>query len=213
MTPSDAPRSAPVRIRQATRADAAAVREIYAPFCASSVISFEIAVPTVLEMSERIGTITDRFPWLLLEEREEVAGYAYASAHHVRAAYSWSVDCAVYVDPRYQRRGIGRALYATLLDILHHQGYFKTFAAITLPNSASVALHESFGFEPVGIHRGVGYKFGSWHDVAHFQRALRPERQDPPTPQPVAACIDTTEWSTAVAAGLRHLRPAARGSA
>jgi len=71
------------------------------------------------------------------------------------------------------RTGMGRALYHALFQLLILQGFYQCFAGITLPNSASVSLHESLGFQPVGVYQDVGYKLGVWHDVGWWQRELR----------------------------------------
>jgi phosphinothricin acetyltransferase len=172
----------PATIRLAIEDDAAAIRDIYAPHCEQTIVSFEEAAPSTSEMASRVRRISERFPWLVLDEDDVVAGYAYASPHHERAAYRWSVDAAVYVNPAFHRRGVGRALYTTLFELLRQQGYFKVYAGISLPNPASTGLHESVGFRLVGIYKGVGYKFGAWHDVAHYQMPLLPERHNPGPP-------------------------------
>jgi len=194
-------------IRLAIEDDAAAIREIYAPFCENSIVSFEESAPSPGEMAGRIRKISEHFPWLVLDEDDVVAGYAYASAHAERAAYRWSVDAAVYVNPAFHRRGVGRALYTTLFDLLRQQGFFKIYAGISLPNPASTGLHEAMGFRLVGIYNGVGYKFGAWHDVAHYQLTLQPERGDPQRPRPPELLIGTPGWKDAVVRGLRHYRP------
>jgi phosphinothricin acetyltransferase len=113
----------------------------------------------------------------------------------------------VYVSPAHHRRGVGRALYTTLFQLLRRQGYFKAYAGITLPNSASVGLHEAVGFELVGVYHGVGYKHGVWHDVAWYQAALQAERVNPDRPRPVSALAGSEQWADAVQQGLRHYRP------
>src|SRR5437870_8543284 len=118
-------------IRLAVSADAAPIAAIYAPFCTETPVSFETTPPTTDEMAARIRKITERLPWLVLEQGGEIAGYVYAGPHRERAAYQWSVDVAAYVAPSYRRRGVGRALYTTLLRILALQGYFKAYAGIT----------------------------------------------------------------------------------
>ena len=110
-------------------------------------------------------------PWLVAE-RDHVVGYAYAASHGSRAAYRWSTDVSVYVDQAARGQGVGRALYRALFKVLDLQGFREAFAGITLPNGASVALHESLGFVPVGIYRQVGWKLGAWHDVGHWQRRI-----------------------------------------
>jgi phosphinothricin acetyltransferase len=131
-------------------------------------------------MATRIRDTSTQFPWLVAEVDGAVAGYAYASSHRERAAYRWAVDVAVYVASAHQGRGIGRALYEALFERLARQGYRMACAGITLPNPASVALHERVGFRPVGVYREIGWKFGHWHDVAWYQRPLMPEGADPP---------------------------------
>ncbi|HSF06625.1 MAG TPA: arsinothricin resistance N-acetyltransferase ArsN1 family B [Methylomirabilota bacterium] len=193
-------------IRLATDADAAAVAAIYAPFCVSTAVSFETTAPSAPEMANRIRALVGRLPWLVLDADGLVAGYVYASPHRERAAYGWSVDAAVYVAPSHRRYGVGRALYTTLFQVLRLQGYYKAYAGITLPNPASVGLHEAIGFELVGVYHGVGYKLGAWHDVAWYGLALQPERLDPGLPLPVSSILGSPRWLEAVARGLAHYR-------
>ena len=110
----------------------------------------------------RIRTVLAAYPWLVAELDDEIVGYAYATVHNERWAYRWSTDTSVYAAPAHHRRGIGRALYNALLPLLVRQGLYVACAGITLPNPASVALHESFGFRPVGTYDRVGFKHGSW---------------------------------------------------
>ena len=160
-------------IRLATLADASAVAAIYRPYVEGSTISFELTAPTEAVMRERMARVLTRLPWLVCEQDGAVLGYAYASPHRDRAAYQWSVDVSVYLRPGSQRRGLGRALYSELFVLLVQQGYYTAYAGISLPNAASVGLHESFGFEPVGIYRNAGFKFEAWHDVGWWQKPLR----------------------------------------
>jgi L-amino acid N-acyltransferase YncA len=188
-------------IRLALPSDSPSIAAIYAPFCRETPVSFETDAPTSEEMAQRIRKITERLPWLVLEQDGEIAGYVYASPHRERAAYQWSVDVAAYVAAAYRRRGVGRALYTALLRILALQGYFKAYAGITLPNPSSVGLHEAMGFAPVGIYRGVGYKLGAWHDVAWYQLILQPERSEPLPPRSISVVAATSDWTEAIAAG------------
>ena len=161
-----------ISIRDATVQDATAVQAIYAPVVTGTVISFEETPPTVDEMAERIATYGRNYPFLVAERQGRVVGYAYASAHRDRAAYRWSADVAVYVAEDARGSGIGRGLYDRLLPQLATQGLHAAFAGITLPNAGSVRLHESVGFELVGVYREVGFKFGRWLDVGWWQRRL-----------------------------------------
>ena len=132
-----------MRVRLAdTGRDAARVAEIYRPAVEGSFISFEESAPTADEMADRMRKVLARMPWLVVEEDSGVVvGYAYASPHRERAAYRWSVDISVYVDPAWQRRGVGRLLYDDLLERLRGHGFVNVYAGVTLPNPASVALH------------------------------------------------------------------------
>ena len=167
------------KIRFATTADAPAVLEIYGPFCEDSPISFETERPSVSEIEGRIRKIVERFPWLICENENEVLGYAYAGPHRGRAAYRWSVDVAIYISRKCRAQGFGTALYTVLFELLRIQGYFKAYAGITLPNPASVRLHQRLGFEPVAIYKKVGYKAGAWHDVSWWDLILQPTDSPP----------------------------------
>src|SRR5882757_8824392 len=189
-------------IRFAGPTDAAGILAIYSPYCESTCVSFEIVAPTIEQIRERISRITANYPWLVGEIDGKIVGYVYASRHHERAAYQWSVDVAVYVAAQHQRLGVGRVLYETLFAILREQGHFKAFAGITLPNPASVGLHESLWFRPVAVFHGVGYKFGRWLDVGWWQRDLQPERDGPAEPRP----FPSMQGSPGVAAALSEGR-------
>jgi phosphinothricin acetyltransferase len=194
----------PPTIRLATPDDAEQVQAIYAPYCFTP-ISFEMEPPSVEEMRGRLTKVLSRYPWLICEEGGDALGYAYAAAHRERAAYRWSVDTSVYVRQGRQRRGVGRALYTSLFAAVVLQGYVNAYAGVMLPNAASVGLHEAMGFERVGVYREVGFKYGSWHDVAWYQRLLRERPSEPPPPLGLEEVRDTPAWAEAVAAGLRLL--------
>jgi L-amino acid N-acyltransferase YncA len=171
-------------IRAATLDDAAAIAAIYAPYVRDTVISFETVPPDEAQMAERIQKILPGLPWLVHEAGGRVTGYAYAGPHRERAAYRWSVDAGIYLDGGAHRQGIGTALYATLLAALRLQGYHRVYGGITLPNAASVGLHEAQGFRPIGIYPEVGYKFGAWRDVGWWGLDLAPSSQEPGEPLP-----------------------------
>jgi phosphinothricin acetyltransferase len=117
-----------------------------------------------------------------------VSGYAYATEHRSRAAYRWAADVTVYIAPDHQRRGIGRALYGTLFELLVRQRLQVAVAGITLPNDASVGLHEACGFKPVGVYPRIGWKAGAWWDVGWWELELiEPTDGRPPEPGPPAA--------------------------
>ncbi len=187
--------------REANRIDSAAILDIYGPVVAHTAISFEIEVPTVEEMTGRIERTTHDYPWLVMEIDGQVAGYAYASQHRERRAYQWSADVSMYVDERFRRRGVGRALYTSLFAALELLGYVNLYAGIALPNPGSVGLHESMGFEPVGVYRSVGYKLGAWRDVGWWQRDLSVHVDQPEPPRTVDEVRGSAGWAAALRAG------------
>lgn len=190
-----------VTIRVATEDDAGEIAAIYAPVVRETIISFETEPPSPEEMRQRIVNTLGHFPWLVYERDGRVAGYAYAATHRSRSAYQWCVDVSAYVHVDERRSGIGRALYISLNSLLALQGYYNAYAGIALPNPASVSLHESIGFRPIGIYRETGYKLGAWHDVGWWQLALR-EREANPSPPIVPSEVSSTAWETALASGL-----------
>lgn len=169
-----------VRSAEADR-DARACAEVYSTYVREGVVSFEEVPPSASEMQERIRRVTATHPWLVCERDGCVVGFAYGSRHRERAAYRWAADVAVYVDGDHCGRGVGRELYAELLPRLREQGFCVACAGITLPNEASVGLHESFGFEPLGVYRGIGWKAGAWRDVGWWQLRLLPPGDDEPS--------------------------------
>ncbi|MDQ4126960.1 MAG: N-acetyltransferase family protein [Actinomycetota bacterium] len=193
-------------IRLATGRDAEQIAAIYAPNVTDTVISFESEPPSPEEMRRRIQDTLERYPWLVCERRGRLLGYAYAGVHGSRAAYQWAVDVSVYVHEEARRTGVGRALYASLFAALELQGFYNAYAGATLPNPASVGLHESVGFRPVGIYRGVGYKLGAWHDVVWWHLPLRERVLDPDPPADLPSVVGSEEWEAALRRGVAHLR-------
>ena len=181
-------------IRLATSGDGEAAARIYDPVVAQTAISFEIDPPGPAEMQRRIVQAQSFAPWLVDEREGTVRGYAYASRHRERAAYQWSVDVAVYVGEAHRRGGVGRGLYEKLLRLLRLQGFYTAHAGVTLPNDASVGLHEGLGFRPVGIYRGVGYKLDAWRDVGWWQLTLRDRAGDPAPPATMAEMARDARW-------------------
>lgn len=168
-----------MHIRTATAPDAAAIAAIYAPIVEVTAISFETEAPAVSEIRRRIESTTATLPWLVGEDEQgAVCGYVYSSRFRERKAYQWSVEVTAYVREDCRGKGVAKQLYGRLFEALVALGYFQAFAGITLPNPASVALHESLGFEAVALYRNVGHKLGAWRDVGYWQKALR-DLQEP----------------------------------
>ena len=193
-------------IRMATSEDGAAFAEVYRPAVVGSPISFEIEPPDGAEMARRVAGTIARFPWLAFEENGVAMGYAYAGTHRARPAYQWSAEVSAYVHEKARRRGVARALYTSLFAIIRHLGYCNAYAGITLPNAASVGLHESLGFRPVGVFHDVGYKLGRWHDVGWWERPLGDRVAHPEPPRAIGDLLGTKAFDIAISDGQRLLR-------
>jgi phosphinothricin acetyltransferase len=194
-------------IRLADADDAAGVHAIYGPVVSNTPISFELTPPGVEEMRRRIVDTVATHPWLVCVSGEEIAGYAYAATHRARWGYQWAVDVSVYVSPAWRRRRVGHALYTALLPIVTAQGFYRACAGIALPNAASVALHEAFGFRLLGVYHSIGFKLGAWLDVGWWELELAPPPPgEPAAPMPIGAVLDTAAWRKAIERGQRELR-------
>lgn len=194
-----------IAIRLVTESDAGQILRIYAPIVRDTAISFELTPPSTGDLRQRMRDVLSDHVWLVCEDGRQIAGYAYASKFRPREAYQWAAEVTVYVDAARQRRGIGRALYISLIEVLRLQGFSAAIAVIALPNEASVKLHESLEFKRVGVFQRVGYKLGRWHDVEWWQLALREQDSNPRPPRRVSELIGTDEWERALFAGLIEL--------
>ena len=159
-------------LRPASPYDGSAIAAIYRPIVEQTAISFEEIAPSADEMAERIARVLERYPYLIAEHDQRIVGYAYAAQHMARAAYRRSVNVSAYVAEGFRGAGVGKRLYRVLFDDLARRGFHMAMAGITLPNQASVGLHEGMGFKPIGVYREVGFKFGRWHDVGWWQRRV-----------------------------------------
>ena len=159
-------------IRAATPDDASDIAVIYNHYIATTSISFEEEPVAPQEMARRIADVSARLPWYVLEEDGRVVGYAYATPWRVRSAYRFSAETSVYLSPAHAGRGIGTRLYQALLAELRLRGIHMAIGGIAQPNPASVALHESLGFEKVAHFKEVGRKFERWVDVGYWELRL-----------------------------------------
>ncbi len=170
-------------IRDAREADAAACAAIYHPYVTGTAISLETDPPSPAEMADRIAGAVRTHAWLVMEDGGRVIGYAYGGPFNPRAGYRWACGVSVYLELGLRRTGAGRALYEALFARLDERGYRMLLAGMTLPNAASEGLHRALGFEPAGIYRRVGWKQGSWHDVAWVQRSIGADEDPPAEPR------------------------------
>lgn len=170
------PERTDVQVRAGTEGDLPALTDIYNHYVRETAITFDIA-PT---------TPDDRRPWLLSHPEDgphrllvaqpteggPVVGYATSSPYRPKAAYSTSVETSIYLAPDAGGRGIGSLLYTALFQALAGEDVHRAYAGVTLPNEASIRIHERFGFRKVGVYQEVGRKFGAYHDVVWLEKRL-----------------------------------------
>jgi L-amino acid N-acyltransferase YncA len=161
-------------IRTATESDAQAIADIYNYYIANTVVTFEELPVSQSDILERIQKVTgSSLPWLVAEDGGTVIGYAYAGKWNVRSAYRHTVESTVYLSHSSVSKGWGTKLYTALFDTLRQKSIHTVIGGITLPNPASIALHEKFGMKKVAHFSEVGYKFGKWLDVGYWQTELK----------------------------------------
>jgi len=161
-------------IRPATAADLSAITEIYEHAVRYGTATFELIPPDLAEMTRRFGVLMDGgFPYLVATVEGRVVGYAYAGAYRPRPAYRFTVENSVYLEPAIHRRGIGLLLLQRLITECEARGYRQMIAVIgDTANAGSIGVHTRTGFQMIGTHPNVGFKFGRWLDTVMMQRAL-----------------------------------------
>ena len=163
-------------IRAATAEDVPRLTDIYNHYVLHSQATFDIEPFTIEQRLEWLSHYapTGSYRLLVAEDAGVTQGFATSSQFRARAAYATSVETSVYCDPEHTGRGIGSMLYARLFEELAGEDLHRALAGITLPNDASVSLHERFGFSKIGVYSEVGRKFGRFWDVAWFEKHLNP---------------------------------------
>lgn len=162
-------------VRPARAADIPRLTEIYNHYVVNSPITFDLEPYTVerrMQWFSQFGA-TGRHRLLVVEEDGLVLGYAGTTGFRPKAAYDTTVETTIYCSPDNTRKGLGSMLYSALFETIADEDIRRIVAGFTLPNPASQALHERFGFKLIGIFHEVGRKFGRYHDVAWNERPLR----------------------------------------
>ncbi len=158
-----------MKLRVCNEKDSEAISNIYNYYVENTIATFEEEVVSSEEFRQRIAAVVEKSAWFVCED-SGIVGYAYAGNWHPRSAYRFSLETTVYVHPDANGRGYGNALYTRLLSELELAGCHSAIAGISLPNDASIRLHEKYGFEKVSHFKEVGFKFGQWIDVGHWQK-------------------------------------------
>lgn len=159
-------------IRLAATTDLPQILAIYSPYVTDTAFSFEYEPPTPAQFEKRFLDITEQFPWLVWEEDGIILGYAYASAPFSRAAYRWCAEPSIYLAPHARGRGIGKALYTALEELIRLQGYQTAYAIITTDNPDSIAFHKAMGYTHLADFPRCGFKHGTWHGITWMEKRL-----------------------------------------
>ena len=175
-----------IQIRVARESDAAAQRDIYAPYVERTAVSFEYEAPDVAAFLERIRRVQEKYPYLVAESGGELLGYAYAGSFHTREAYSWSAEASIYLRMDCRRMGIGSALYRALEAALRAMGVRRLYASIAVPDEPdehltldSVRFHTAMGFRTVGEFHHCGWKFNRWYSTVWMEKVLASDTSAP----------------------------------
>lgn len=174
-------------IRVAKLEDAEALRQIYGYYVENTAVSFEYAMPSLEDFRERIRTVLLTHPYLVYEEAEEVLGFAYAHPLITRAACAWSVEVSIYIHRDARGRGVGKALYEALEEVLRRQNVVNLEVSIAAApagdpylSDGSLRFHEKMGYKQVGVFNRCGYKFNRWYDLLWMEKQIAPHKEKMP---------------------------------
>ncbi|MER8086170.1 N-acetyltransferase family protein [Streptomyces sp. NPDC087532] len=170
-----------VQVRPGTEGDLVALTDIYNHYVRETALTFDTAPFTPEQRLPWLRSHPEDGPHRLLVAKDvrivgpvSILGYATSSAFRPKAAYATSVEVSVYCAPWATGRGIGTLLYSSLFEALAGEDLHRAYAGITQPNDASARLHERFGFRHVGTYAEVGRKFGTYWDVAWYEKQMGP---------------------------------------
>ena len=169
------------KIRTVQLSDAEAILKVYAPFITDTCISFEYVEPSVEEFAQRIASISEEYPYIVLEEDGEIVGYAYSHRYLERVAYSWDVEVTIYLAPKVQGKGLGVILYDALEKLMALQNIKNLYSCITGDNVHSIEMHRFMGYELIGTFPKAGFKHDRWLDVVWMAKTIG-EKENAPLP-------------------------------
>lgn len=174
-------------VRDAELKDAGRILDIYAYYVQNTAVTFECDIPGLPEFEDRMRNTMKRYPYLVIEKDGQVQGYAYAGAFIGRAAYDWSCELTIYLDPCMQKCGLGRRLYEALEERLGEMGILNLYACIAFTETEdeyldqnSADFHAHLGFSKAGLFQRCGYKFGRWYDMIWMEKVIGEHRRNQP---------------------------------
>ena len=156
-------------IRKVALEDAHQIINIYNHYVDHTILTFDTEHATLNEIQDKIRMTMNIYPWIVYEVDGEILGYAYANEWKAKDGYKHSVETTVYLKNGSFKNGLGTLLYQELINQLKELNFHALIGCITLPNDASIRLHEKLGFEKVGHFKEVGYKFDKWIDAGYWE--------------------------------------------
>ena len=173
-------------IRPSLDSDLPAITRIYGHHVLHGTGTFETTPPSEADMTARRADVLGKgLPWLVVEEGDQILGFAYANWFKPRPAYRFSCEDSIYMAPEAAGKGLGRALLAELMACLERAGVRKVMAVIgDSANKGSIGVHKALGFEPAGVINDCGWKFEHWLDIVLMQKTLGVGASTPPNDKP-----------------------------
>ena len=175
-----------VYIRVATIDDAKEILDIYSPYVKKTAITFEYDVPSIEDFKERMKNTLKKYPYIVIESKGEILGYAYTGEFGERAAYDWAVETSIYIKENKGKMGLGKKLYKALEDISKAQNILNLNACIAYPETEdgyltknSVQFHEHLGYNRVGQFHKCGYKFEKWYNMIWMEKMIGKHDSNP----------------------------------
>ena len=159
-------------IRGFQDSDLKAVTTIFNHYVENATCTFQLKPFSLDEIRQKAQTIQKTYPFLVMEQDNQIIGFAYGARWREKQAYDLSVETTIYMTPQNQTKGLGKQLYKTLIDKLGNDGFHLIVACLTLPNDPSIRLHEKLGFTKVGEFTQAGFKFNKWHNVGFWQKQI-----------------------------------------
>ncbi len=159
-------------IREAKEADLIRITEIYNWAVENTTASFDINPQTIEQRAVWFSHYNHRHPLIVYELDGYVAGYACLSEFRAKEGYKDTCELSVYMDPQYQRRGIGHKLMSSVIEVGKEKGFHVIISCITSDNEVSIRMHEKYGFELCGHLKETGFKFGRYLDCLFYQLFL-----------------------------------------
>ncbi len=163
-----------IRIKPTSSQHLSEICNIYNHYINHTCYTFEEVEWTIKDIEHKFLNITDaNYPFFTCFDGDKIVGYYYLSSWNFRSAYNTTAEVTIYLHPESIGKGYGKAMYSHLIKNIDNTRFHSIIACITIPNEASVALHEKFGFKKVSFFPEIGYKHSRWCDVGHWQLILR----------------------------------------